>query len=101
MRSPQPIRDQRLKTLLLVAVGVATTTLLLSAAESLNLERGKPKSKPPRIYFSDPNGTAELPGPDQLQAPPSPFINSLTPKTSQDSIAPPYVPSGRNPSKPS
>jgi hypothetical protein len=101
MRSPQPIRDQRLKALLLVAVSVAATTLLLSAAESLTLERGKPKAKPARIYFSDPKGTAELPGPDQLQAPPSPLLNSLTPKTSQDSIAPPYVPSARNASKPS
>src|SRR5262245_7403672 len=101
MRSPQPIRDQRLKALLLVAVSVAATTLLVSAAESLTLERGKPKPKPSRIYFSDPKGTAELPGPDQLQAPPSPLINSLTPKTSQDSIAPPYMPSGRNASKPS
>src|SRR5262245_50559574 len=100
MRSPQPIRDQRLKALLLVAVSVAATTLLVSAAESLTLERGKPKPKPSRIYFSDPKGTAELPGPDQLEAPPSPLINSLTPKTSQDSIAPPYMPSGRNASKP-
>jgi len=95
MSSPQTILIQRVKISLILAL-ITSAPLLLSAAESLGLSPRRPKPQRTSINFSGPTESAELPGPDRLEAPPSRFSDSLKPNTSYDPIAPPYLPSRRD-----